>query len=231
MNHRLLRIPVIAVMLLCAACASHLPGNASQFRLRTGDLLFQDLDGSPLCDAIEKVTQGANGAKLSHVGMVMRVDGAGVTVVEAVSAGVRETPLSDFLARSHDANGRPKVIVGRLSPAYRRLIPGALREAKRFEGLPYDSRFAIGDDAFYCSELIYEVFRLANGGNPVFQLGPMTFKDPDTGKTFPAWTDYYAKLNAVIPEGEPGLNPGGLSRSSKVDIVYVYGAPDGWRRP
>src|SRR5690606_33541630 len=58
-----------------------------------------------------------------------------------------------------------------------------------------------------------------------------TFNDPDTGQPFPAWVEYYRDLGIPIPEGEPGLNPGGMSRSPHLDIVYAYGRPAGWRKP
>ena len=44
----------------------------------------------------------------------------------------------------------------------------------------------------------------------------------------PAWVDYFRDLNAPVPEGEPGVNPGGISRSPKVAIVHSYGRPAGW---
>ena len=46
----------------------------SNFDLKEGDLLFQDLDSSPLCDAIELVTPGYNGANLSHIGLIVYDD-------------------------------------------------------------------------------------------------------------------------------------------------------------
>jgi uncharacterized protein YycO len=196
--------------------------------VQPGDLLFQDLDCGPLCDAIETVTQGVDGAHFSHLGMVARAGAEGIVVIEAVSAGVVETPLKEFLGRSADAHGRPKVLVGRLREPYRALIPKAATAADQFLGKPYDDIYVIDDTAFYCSELVYEAFRRANDGAPVFSLEPMTFIDPATGRTFPAWADYYAKLEHAIPEGEPGLNPGGISRSPKVEIVHAYGRPAGW---
>ncbi len=54
----------------------------------------------------------------------------------------------------------------------------------------------------------------------------MTFNDPDTQEPFPIWVEYYKKLGEPIPEGEPGLNPGGISRSIYIDIVHYYGKPD-----
>ncbi len=200
---------------------------AEPFALEPGDLLFQDLDGSPLCEAIEKVTDGVDGADFSHVGMVTEVDDE-ILVIEAVSAGVVETPLEDFLARSKDDDGGSRVLVGRLDEEYRRFIPDAVAVARSFLGRPYDYPFEMGNDAFYCSELVYEAFRQA-AGEPLFELAPMTFNDPDTGEPFPAWVDYYRERGVPIPEGEPGLNPGGMSRSPRLAIVHAYGRPAGWK--
>lgn len=186
-----------------------------------GDLIFRDSDCGPLCDAIEKVTEGYQGANLSHVGMAARDTNGQMVVLEAVSKGVVATDLQKFLNKSEDANGKSKIMVGRLKAPYRNLIPAATKEAVALKGKPYDKGFAIDNDAYYCSELIYEVFRRANDGRPVFELNPMTFKDPQTGETLTAWQEYFSKLGIEIPEGEPGINPGGISRSPALDIIYV----------
>ena len=55
----------------------------------------------------------------------------------------------------------------------------------------------------------------------------MTFIDPNTNETFGIWSNYYSELGKSIPEGELGLNPGGISLSSKISIVYMYGTPSG----
>ena len=199
-------------------------------RLEAGDLLFQDLDGSPLCDAIETVTQGVDGAKFSHVGMISRVEGGNIFVIEAVSAGVVETPIEEFLSRSKDSSGHPKVLVGKLKPAHRALSGPAIEEARRHLGKPYDRIYVMEPSTYYCSELLYDAFKTANRGMPIFDLAPMTFNDPKTGRPFPAWVDYYRGLGTAIPEGEPGLNPGSMSRSNMVDIVDAFGQPQGWRR-
>ena len=35
------------------------------------------------------------------------------------------------------------------------------------------------------------------------------------------------ELNATIPEGELGLNPGGMSQSDKIDIIHTFKKPSG----
>ena len=175
-----------------------------------------------MCDAIKAVTTGYNGADFSHVGIVVRNEKGEPVVIEAVSKGVVVTDLSRFLGRSVDSTGQPKVIVGRLKKAHRHLVPEAVRQAMALKGKPYDKAFVIDNDAYCCSELVYEAFRRANNGNPVFALEPMTFKTPGSDETMPAWREYFAKLGIDVPEGQPGINPGGISRSPILDIVYSY---------
>ena len=194
--------------------------------MKEGDLLFQDSDCGPFCDAIEKVTFGINQAKFSHIGLVVKNKNGELVVLEAISKGVIETPIENFINRSFDSEGNPKVVVGRIKPEFQNILSDAIDSAYHRIGKPYDEVFDINNDEYYCSELIYLAFKEANKGEPVFQLQEMTFKDPDTNETFPIWLDYYKKLGKTIPEGEPGLNPGGISRSEYIEIVHYYGKPD-----
>lgn len=206
-------------------CQRHGLAAHDGFAIQPGDLLFQDLDCGPLCDAIEKVTIGYQGMSFSHVGLAAKDEKGNVVVIEAVSKGVEITALQTFLSRSLDDAGRPKVTVGRLKKPYRHLIPLAIKEAFVLKGRPYDKVFAFDNGDYYCSELIYEVFRRANKNAPIFEAQPMTFKDPDTNRTYPAWEEYFAELGAAVPEGAPGVNPGGISRSDVLTIFGVYGVP------
>jgi hypothetical protein len=86
------------------------------------------------------------------------------------------------------------------------------------------STFLIGNDSYYCSELVYEAFRRANSGRPLFDLQPMTFKESGSDEPMAAWQAYFASLEAAIPEGCPGINPGSLSRSPLLTMVHEYGA-------
>ena len=205
--------------------------NMSLFPLLSGDLLFQDSDCGPFCESIEKVTFGYKGAKFSHVGMVVQTNDGNINVIEAITSGVTLTPLDTFLNRAHDEEGNYKVMVGRMNSKMDTLLPAALDFALQAEGKAYDEVFNMTNDKYYCSELIYDAFKYANGGTPIFRLFPMTYKDPASKETFPIWADYFKELNIDIPEGQPGLNPGGMSKSRYVDIVHVYGNPDGYKAP
>lgn len=181
--------------------------------LHEGDLVFQDLDCGPLCDAIEKVTEGVDGKDLSHVAVAASVDGA-IVLVEAIGGTVHTTAIHAFVERS------AKIVVTRPRGVYAHIAPLAAATALTFLGVRYDDAFLPGTDKLYCSEVAAIAYERANGGVPVFPSGPMTFKDPTTGEFFPTWVTYYDELGIAIPEGVLGCNPGGLSRSDALLVIW-----------
>lgn len=197
------------------------------FQPRPGDLLFLDLDCFGGCDAIEDVKVGVNGARISHVGIAIDVSGVRY-VIEAFPPEVRLTPLNVYLRRALDEQSRPRVCVGRMKSALRHLIPAALYESLRLRGLPYDQVYLTGEDAYYCSELVVDAFKVANAGVEVFAEEPMSFRDSRTGEILEYWRRYYAYFGRPVPEGEPGSHPATISRSDKVDIIARMGILHGW---
>lgn len=227
------RAPAAATSSTARAPQSDRTFPVGEFVLQRGDFLFQDLDCGPMCDAIEAVTVGVAGAKLSHVAMVTEVrqgaaGGFDVTVIEAYADGVVEIPLEVLLRRSRDENGNPKVLVGRLINAYQQLIPGAIEYARKQLSKPYDEAFFIDNGAYYCSELLQEAFWVANGNEPLFELQPMTYRIPGQSVYAPVWEKHFADRGQAVPQGEPGSNPGAMSRSPALTIVHAYGRPEGW---
>ncbi|MCH7410448.1 hypothetical protein MM239_13660 [Belliella sp. DSM 111904] len=193
----------------------------SSFEFQEGDILFQDGDCGDFCDAIRKVTHGFDGNSFSHNGILTK-EGEDWYVLEAVGRGVVLTTIDDFMSKHLDEHGKPKVMVGRLKDSYQHLIPKAIAEGKKHLGKPYDSVFDFENDAFYCSELIHFSFKAANDQEDLFMPEPMTYKDPETGEVFSVWVDYFEKLGVAIPEGEPGLNPGGMSRSPVLEMIKDF---------
>ena len=204
----------------------------NDFQLQIGDILFQDLDSSPLCDAIEIVTPGYNNYNFSHIGIIVELGDPNcinpnyiyednIRVLEAIPNKVTTTKLDSFLNRSIDSNEKPKVIVGRLKKRYQYSILDAVKFLKNKIGMEYDDYFIKDNNKYYCSELIYEAFEK----DSVFRLYPMTFADPITNNTMNLWQEYYNELETKIPEGEPGINPGIMSISENIKIVHKYGEP------
>jgi hypothetical protein len=120
--------------------------------LRTGDLVLQtsrSAQSGPI--------QLATSSPWSHVGIV-EVGPRGPFVIEAVGP-VKRTPWRKWRARGE--GGRALVLRPRhLSP---QVLDRVVAEARRELGKPYDAAFGWGDDAFYCSELVYKAFERGAG--------------------------------------------------------------------
>tara|TARA_B110000116_G_scaffold214186_1_gene190564 strand:- start:194 stop:907 length:714 start_codon:yes stop_codon:yes gene_type:complete len=233
---------IILFSLLCIACGNNVTKENTEFQLEVGDILFQDLDSSPLCDAIELVTPGFKNGNFSHIGIVVEtLDVLYINpdkicnkdnpenylrVLEAIPEKVTTTRIDTFLMRSSDNNNNPKVIVGRLKNEYKNTIPKAIEFANKQIGVDYDDVFILDNNKYYCSELIYEAFLK----DSIFRLNPMTFLDPKSGDTLQTWIDYYSDLGVEIPENKLGINPGIMSLSDKIEIIHFYGIPDGMKR-
>jgi len=210
----------VIVLTMLFSCTNNKSQKA--FDLQEGDLLFQDLDGSSLSDAIEDVTAEDKAMSFSHVGIAIKEGTKALMVLEAIGEAVQITVLDSFLMRSVNLQRKPKVRVARLKAQHRNRIKGALAYGQSLIGLPYDYIYLMSDSSYYCSELIYEMFKHSGDGSELFSLNPMTFKDAETGDFHPVWVDYYKNLGVEIPEGQLGCNPNGMSESSCIDWVFDY---------
>lgn len=181
--------------------------------VEVGDLIFIDTDCGPLCNAINAVTPSYKDLPMSHVGLKVVHEGKPV-IVHASTNGVVMESLSNFLKMA-----KGEVVIGRIKPDYKHLLDSAMSFAKQQVGLKYNHTFTPNTNTYYCSELIYEAFKAANKGEAFFTLQPMSFINPQTNSTDTNWVQYFAQLNAPVPEGVLGCNPGEMSLSDKIDIV------------
>lgn len=172
-----------------------------------GDLLFCAQEkGNNITD----VTQGVGGMKIDHVAIFHR-QGGRTFALEAIHSGVGLTPTDSFMAR------REVVLAARLRDTLG--VARSVERALGFIGRPYDFNFMPDDSAFYCSELVQKCYRDSRG-ELVFKPIPMSFHDK-SGRITPYWHDYYARQGLQVPEGEPGSNPGDLSRSAAICILGI----------
>lgn len=212
-------VPLLVVVLGCS------DERVSVSDLRGGDLLFVvNGQGNNITD----VTDGVDGLGIDHIAVFS--DG---NVVEAIPEyGVVENPLDSFLIRLSD---RESVLVGRIEGVD---VEESVANARKFLGRPYDDIFMPSDSAIYCSELVQKSFVFKDGlkerdqnvkevdskatgsGTKHFVFGtiPMSFHD-STGNVTEFWTKFYSARGLAVPEGEPGTNPGQLSRDHNVKIL------------
>ncbi len=191
-----------------------------EFQLQTGDLLFQVGRGE-MTQAVDAATAHA-GDEVSYThAAIAVVEPEGVYALEAKSeSGVVMTPWKEFIAASAMRDGKPVVAVGRLRREDRKQIgEQAVARGKAFLGQPYDVSFRPHNGKIYCSELVWESYRDANG--TIFEARPMNFRAADG--TMPCfWTSHFEALGEAIPEGVPGTNANDMAKSEKVEIVYRY---------
>lgn len=188
--------------------------------LMNGDLIFQEACSDGQVNPIKEVTSSIDQYKFTHVGMVyVDVENTMIYVLEATIPRVVLTPLDEYLYPM-GKSCHPISVVGRLKDPYQSVIPEALSEGMKLLGKEYDYGYVLNNDMYYCSELIYDILKRANGGEDVFPLNVMTFKSAETDQFTDGWIQYFEKQNIPIPEGEMGINPGAMSVSDVIDILF-----------
>lgn len=193
--------------------------------MKTGDLVFSFVGADE--NAISDVTLGYRGARVNHMGVLIDTN-HGSFVLEAFPPEVRLTKFEVFSRRSHDDANAPRLMFGRLLPAYHHLITPAVEYGIVQRNTPYDQLYLTDEQALYCSELVVDMFRHANNNATFFPETPMSFRDTETGQIHPTWERYYAYFGMPVPEGEPGSNPGELSLDNKIEIFDVIGSIPGY---
>ncbi len=183
---------ILILIALCCASAA-----AQWESLRSGDLIFvHDTSGMGL--AVQQTT-----GQYTHVALVERV-GDSLYIIDATQKhGVARRPIE-------------KTFVGYMPlDVYHLAIPfdtsAVIRRAHNFLGQPYDEAFMHNNGALYCSELIYECF-LDSASRHLFDAEPMNWRAAD-GSIPNYWVEHFQRLDIPIPEGQPGTNPTGISRS------------------
>ena len=222
--HREVSIGVLGVAMLASCAYAGKPGLNET--LQRGDLLFciEQPDADGLGQAITSVTEGVGALAISHVAIYVGPrqgsDAAASDerwVIEAVpDGGVRLTRLEEFMEKAgRDAHDRPLLLEGRLRDTTD--VPAMVERAMRYLGRPYDFLYEATDSAIYCSELV-QISYLRSDGRAVFPTIGMTFRDA-SGHIAAYWRELYAAHGRPVPEGEPGTNPGQLSRDTALVII------------
>lgn len=173
---------------------------------QTGDLIFFTGGSSSMDDAISSST----GDGFVHVAIV-EVDSEGTAwLIDATpQKGVsREKLLEEkgnmVLKRLKDSTG----------------VAASVQRAKGLIGSPYDFAFLPDNDAYYCSELVYECF-LRPDGSHIFSCQPMNFLDSE-GNLPEYWKELFEKLQMDVPQGIPGTNPEDLSHSTNLRSTSLF---------
>lgn len=178
--------------------------------LENGDLLFVPSVDSGLSGAINNVTQTEKKTSYDHIGIVKKEDHHLYVLHAAPKGGSQKQKLQSFLKEQTKAG--QKIDVYRLKSEFHSSIPNSVSKAETLIGKPYNFNYILDENSYYCSDFVERAFR----DHQIFQLEPMTFIDPKTGKTNSFWEKFYQDKNIKVPEGELGCNPNGLASSEKL---------------
>ena len=165
--------------------------------LQPGDLLFHVVEQD---NVITAVTPGM----IDHVAIVISKD----SVIEAVGQGVKTTPIDSLRLQSG------YYLIGKVKGIDRKQ---SLQNARQYLGHSYDHLFLADNEAIYCSELVQLSF-VNDKGEALFTCIPMSFHDA-SGNILSYWTQFYARYQMDVPEGQPGTNPGELSQRSNIRLA------------
>ena len=203
-SHLPLRIAAIcAALCLLSSCRTD---TAPQ----TGDLIFFTGGSSSMDDAISSST----GDGFVHVAIV-EVDSEGTAwLIDATpQKGVSREKLEYKLLEE-----KGKAVLMRLKDSTG--VAASVQRAKGLIGSSYDFTFLPDNDAYYCSELVYECF-LRPDGSHIFSCQPMNFLDSE-GNLPEYWKELFEKLQMDVPQGIPGTNPEDLSRSTTLRSTSLF---------
>lgn len=203
-RHLPLRIAAIcAALCLLSSCRTD---TAPQ----TGDLIFFTGGSSSMDDAISSST----GDGFVHVAIV-EVDSEGTEwLIDATPRkGVSREKLETKLLEE-----KGKAVLMRLKDSTG--VTSSVQRAKSLIGSPYDFAFLPDNDAYYCSELVYECFLRPNGSH-IFSCQPMNFLDSE-GNLPEYWKELFEKMQMDVPQGLPGTNPEDLSRSTTLRGTSLF---------
>lgn len=182
-------------------------------KLQEGDLLFfYSSENNPITD----VTNGIGNLNIGHVAIFHR-DGKKAFALEATYKGVVLTPIDSIMNQDKTDSIKTHIIAARLTDTTN--VTASVAQAMTYIGHPYDFYFDSGDSAIYCSELVQISYKRKDG-SLIFDPIPMSFHDKD-GHIIDYWKKYYSRVGRDVPEGEPGSNPGELSRSKFIKMMYL----------
>ncbi len=214
---RIFRIGLSLSLTALVACAGSGRRQADAYVPQTGDLLFVVADASAFADAIVEATAQRDSCRFAHVAMVGMKDGKPYVVEASSRCGVARTPWETFFALVPKIGGKPGVVAMRVV-ADGFSTEEALARAESHLGEPYDWSFLPDNGKMYCSELIYESYRLEDG-RALFSARPMNFRDAE-GNLPDFWRTLFDESGDPIPEGLPGTNPHELSKETILKEVW-----------
>jgi len=193
----------VVVIFLILGC-----NDSQESDFKNGDVIFQDAS-SFQSQAIKLATH----SEYSHVGIIYNREGKSY-VYEAVGP-VKSTPLEQWITRGEGE----KFVVKRLkdsSVLTAKKLKAMQEVGESFAKRPYDFLFGWQDDKFYCSELVWKIYKRGAG----IELGKLK-KLKEFDLTHPiVQATLKERYGNNIPYNEDVIDPQGVFDSDLLKEVY-----------
>lgn len=195
----------ITVALIFALLAPGAFAQAKSYTPQEGDFVFQSLPTGDLVAAIEGVSE----SDYSHVGMVIRKNERWF-VREAIG-NVHDTPLLEWENRGRMNHAFDAF---RLKPDFQKFVPGLIKGSEAFLGRPYDFKYAMDDQAIYCSELLYKSMLNTTG----IRLGKLQKLGQLKWQAYRFTIEKYE--GGAVPLDREMITPKALSEANQLEQVF-----------
>ncbi|GAB4131693.1 MAG: hypothetical protein Fur0041_02370 [Bacteroidia bacterium] len=178
-----------------------------------GDIVMQISDGEH-GTAISKAT----GSKYNHCGIIFKRQRDNILMVLEAYDSVKVMQLTDWVNRGKDKH----VAVLRLKDANQNLNARRTEKLNRFarsyKNKPYDPYFSWNDDAMYCSELVWKIYKGALDIElcKLRELGSFDLSSPEVKKQLDI------KYGKNIPKKENVVSPADIYNSPLLEKIYEY---------
>ncbi len=180
---------------------------AEEYIPKEGDIVFHTSTS-----AQSQAIQLATDSPYSHMGIVLK-NGKSLEVLEAVQP-VKFTPVADWFARG---KGGHYVVKRLIRPLTAEQLQKIHKESIRYIGKPYDKAFEWSDQRFYCSELVWKIYK--NNADitlaPLAKLGSFKLDSPTVRSKLKE------RYGENIPLNEPVISPAAIFNSSFLEPVAI----------
>ncbi|MBN1617839.1 YiiX family permuted papain-like enzyme [Candidatus Dojkabacteria bacterium] len=182
--------------------------NQLYFTLKEGDIIFQTSLSNQ-----SKAIQLATGSQYSHMGIVF-MEGVVFYVLEAVQP-VKVTKLTDWIKRGEEEKYVVKRLKGSDSILTKENLLKMKQVGRQYLGLDYDIHFEWSDDKFYCSELVWKIYKKALD----IEIGELQkLKDFDLNSSV-VKEKLKERFGEKVPLEEPVISPISMYNSQKLETV------------
>lgn len=180
---------------------------AEEYIPKEGDIVFH-----ASTSAQSQAIQLATDSPYSHMGIILK-NGKSFEVLEAVQP-VKFTPISEWFARG---KGGHYVVNRLIYPLTAEQLQKIHKDLIRYIGKPYDKAFEWSDQRFYCSELVWKIFK-NNAGIMFALLAKLGSFKLDSSIVRSKLKERYGEK---IPLDEPVISPAVIFNSSLLETVAI----------